>query len=294
MKYRKCVSSLTIMMHRRRLITPSSSSSAAAGSTGRVRDASTRAGSGFFSWYTKQLDEFPMTTKVVSSALIAALGDIICQIFENNFAVDNDDDQNDVDITAYNRQEVIEPLLDVLPSKMGSEGKIALQKQIKNSATATKPMVASLDPDIDWCRTGRFLLIGAFWVAPVTHLWYGFLSTRLIPGVATPTLVVKRLFLDQFGAAPIFCPTFMGLLWLLEGKPLSEVKTDLIEAGPTLVTSNWKLWIPAMGIMFSVVPLKFQVVYSNFVGLVWTVYLSYASTRLSSQTSIKDESSAAA
>jgi len=72
----------------------------------------------------------------------------------------------------------------------------------------------------------------------------------------------------------------MGLLWLLEGKQAAEVKSDLIEAGPTLVTSNWKLWIPAMGIMFSVVPLKFQVVYSNFVGLVWTVYLSYASTRL--------------
>jgi hypothetical protein len=95
--------------------------------------------------------------------------------------------------------------------------------------------------------------------------------------------VVQRLLLDQFGAAPVFAPVFMGLLWLLEGKPPSEVKSDLIEAAPTIVTNNWKLWFPAMGLMFSVVPLKFQVVYSNFVGLVWTVYLSYASTRLSSQ-----------
>jgi protein Mpv17 len=246
-----------VQQHRRRLIVSpkhsSSSPASASGSTGRVRNASssTRStgGTGFFSWYTKQLDERPMTTKIVSSSLIAASGDVICQVLENSFAVnDGNDDQNDV----------------------GVDG------TADNSAQKTTT-------NIDWYRAGRFFLIGAFWVAPATHLWYGFLSTRLIPGAATPKRVVQRLFLDQFGAAPIFCPTFMGLLWLLEGKPPSQVKTDLIDAGPTLVTSNWILWIPAMSIMFSVVPLKFQVVYSNFVGFVWTVYLSYASTRLSSQ-----------
>lgn len=262
-----------VQHHRRRLIqqlSPNNSSSPrtsatkiASGSMGRVRNASnnsnsnstrsTTGGTGFFSWYTKQLDERPIATKVVSSALIAASGDVICQILEKKFAGkdDNaDDNQKDIDgTTDYSAQET-------------------------TTATSTT---------IDWYRAGRFFLIGAFWVAPVTHLWYGVLSTRLIPGAATPKRVVQRLFLDQFGAAPIFCPTFMGLLWLLEGKPPSQVTSDLIDAGPTLVTSNWILWIPAMGIMFSVVPLKFQVVYSNFVGFVWTVYLSYASTRLSSQ-----------
>ena len=216
------------------------------------------ANGGFFSWYTKQLDKRPLTTKIISSALIAASGDVICQLLENNLGAGNKNDQKE---TAE------------IPSME--------QRQTKNKAA--EATASSLDTDIDWSRTGRFLLIGAFWVAPATHLWYGFLSTRLIPGAATSTRIVQRLFVDQFGAAPVFCPTFMGLLWLLEGKTPSEVKMDLIQAGPTLVTSNWILWIPAMGVMFSVVPLKFQVVYSNFVGLVWTVYLSYASTRLSSQ-----------
>ena len=216
--------------------------------TGTVRNASTESKKGFFAWYTRQLDEKPLTTKIISSALIAASGDIICQILENNFAVDH-----------------------------GSSGNETTQQ---TATTST-----SWQTTIDWLRTGRFFVIGAFWVAPATHLWYGFLSTRLIPGVATPKRVLQRLALHQFGAAPVFCPAFMGFLWLLEGKNPSEVKDDLIEAGPTLVTSNWKLWIPAMGVMFSVVPLKFHVLYSNFVGLVWTVYLSYASTRLASQPS---------
>lgn len=231
--------------HRRRLPTASPLRR-----TGTVRNASTEPNKRFFAWYTRQLDERPLTTKIISSALIAASGDIICQLLENNFAVDNVAD--------------------------------APQQ------TVTDQQQSSLDTTIDWLRTGRFFFIGAFWVAPATHLWYGFLSTRLIPGVATPKRVLQRLALDQFGAAPVFCPAFMGFLWLLEGKSPSAVKDDLIDAGPTLVTSNWKLWIPAMGVMFSIVPLKFHVLYSNFVGLVWTVYLSYASTRLASQPSEQD------
>ena len=257
------------------------------GSRRRVHNSSSGSGTGFFSWYTKQLDERPMITKIISSALIATAGDIICQVLENKFAIDSSE-KNEVDMKAQNVHETT-----VLPNTSStttvhSEGERTQERQNTKSSVSAGPMLASIDTNIDWYRAGRFCLIGAFWVAPATHLWYGFLSTRLIPGAATPKRVIQRLFLDQFGAAPVFCPAFMGLLWLLEGKPLPEVKTDLLEAGPTLVTSNWKLWIPAMGLMFSVIPLKFQVVYSNFVGLVWTVYLSYASTRLSSQPSEDD------
>jgi len=238
-------SSLPMAHCRRKLPTSFASGSTRKAST----NASAQSEKGLFSWYTRQLDERPLTTKIISSALIAAAGDIICQILENNLGAKPKDVESDKEKASLDKIEAI----------------------------------TSLDNDIDWMRTGRFFVIGAFWVAPTCHVWYGFLSTRLIPGVSTPKRVVQRLFLDQFGAAPFFCSAFMGLLWLLEGKPPSDVKADLIEAGPTLVTSNWKLWIPAMGFMFSFVPLKFQVVYSNFVGLVWTVYLSYASTRLASQ-----------
>lgn len=200
-----------------------------------------------FTWYNRQLDERPWTTKIVSSALIAAAGDVICQVIENNL------------------------------------GTTAAEPNEKSSDASDAHLGRSdIDSDMDWYRTGRFFAIGAFWVAPTCHLWYQLLGLRLVPGAATPKRIAQRLLVDQFGAGPFFCFSFMGILWLLEGKSPSEVKSGLIEAAPTLITDNWKLWIPAMGFMFAFVPLKFQVVYSNFVALVWTVYLSYASTRLAS------------
>jgi hypothetical protein len=88
--------------------------------------------------------------------------------------------------------------------------------------------------------------MGAFWVAPVTSHWYNTLSTRLVPGKANLSRVTKRLMLDQFGFAPLFCPSFMGLLWLLEGQDASTIGRNLLDVAPYLVMANWFLWIPAM------------------------------------------------
>jgi FtsH-binding integral membrane protein len=48
---------------------------------------------------------------------------------------------------------------------------------------------------------------------------------------------------------------------------------------PDIVVANWALWVPAQFVNFAVVPLKFQVLYSNVVALVWNVYLSYTTSR---------------
>jgi len=231
--------------------------------------------------------------------LIAASGDIICQVLDNNDSNSSNnikDDYSSDDIHAAaahtgskNEERIVadtnkrmkDTIVAASISIVVDDEKYDSAFKTTDHTTPQQHMTFS----IDWYRTGRFFLIGAFFVAPATHVWYGFLSTRLIPGKASPKRIVQRLFIDQFGAAPLFCNTFMGLLWLLEGKKSSVVRTELFEAAPKLIVSNWKLWIPAMGVMFSVVPLKFQVLYSNVVGLIWTVYLSYASTRLQKSSS---------
>ena len=93
------------------------------------------------------------------------------------------------------------------------------------------------------------------------------------------TRVTRRLVLDQFGFAPLFCPSFMALLWLLEGQQVASIVPKLKEVAPDIIVANWALWIPAMAINFSVVPLKFQVLFGNIVALVWNVYLSYMSVK---------------
>jgi hypothetical protein len=126
---------------------------------------------------------------------------------------------------------------------------------------------------LDFLRTGRFFLMGAFWVAPVTHLWYGALSTRLLPGKRTVWKVGQRLAVDQFAFSPIFLPSFMGILWTLEGR--TNIPNQLVEVLPELLVASWSLWIPAMSINFGFVPLKYQVLFGNVAALMWTVYLSY-------------------
>mmetsp|Transcript_14019 Transcript_14019/g.21877 ORF Transcript_14019/g.21877 Transcript_14019/m.21877 type:complete len:261 (-) Transcript_14019:61-843(-) len=126
---------------------------------------------------------------------------------------------------------------------------------------------------LDWYRTGRFGFLGCFFVAPVVHFWYGAL-TKMIPGNSL-SVTLKRTFLDQACFAPIFLPTFMLNLMVLEGRSTDEILPRLKEDVPDTLIANWSLWAPAMMINFRFVPLKFQVLFSNLVGFVWNAYLSW-------------------
>lgn len=125
----------------------------------------------------------------------------------------------------------------------------------------------------DWLRTGRFSLLGFGLIAPVVHKWYGFLMKK-IPGQDIQP-VLKRLFCDQILFAPLFIPAFMTSLMLLEGKDMDTIPVVLQRDLPDVVLSNWSLWIPAMFVNFRFVPVQWQVLYSNCIGLGWNVYLSW-------------------
>lgn len=127
----------------------------------------------------------------------------------------------------------------------------------------------------DLIRTGRFALLGTLWVGPVLHYWYGALFR------AFPKQVLLRVGLDQFGFAPVFLTSFLSWLWTLEGEPTSTLPTKLRDNVPGIVVANWSLWIPAQAVNFYAVPVKYHVLFSNFVALLWNAYLSYSSHELS-------------
>ncbi|KAL7515793.1 hypothetical protein ACHAWX_000870, partial [Stephanocyclus meneghinianus] len=141
----------------------------------------------------------------------------------------------------------------------------------------------------DWTRSLRFAILGSVLVAPSVHVWYGFLMTRIpeqsIKAIAT------RLFCDQGLFAPLFLPTFVSCLTVLEHVSdginknslqladdstdfSSHLKTRLHEI-PESVVVGWKIWVPSMTVMFAFVPNKYQVLYSNCVGFIWNAYLSW-------------------
>ena len=116
----------------------------------------------------------------------------------------------------------------------------------------------------DWRRTINFTILGGALVAPIVHLWYGYLMSS-IPG-SSITAIGKRLFMDQGLFAPIFLPTFVSCLTILEhinvnsnddetlqsknknsnNDVLSHISNRLRNDVPDAIVVGWKIWIPGM------------------------------------------------
>jgi protein Mpv17 len=232
------------------------------------------------SWYGRQLDRYPLTTKCLSSGIVASMGDLICQ---------------SMTVTSESSSSLSSPPSDLSDdssvSHGGTDGDGAEHQHQRDQLRLHRQQ--DLSWDWDWKRTGRFFIMGCCWVAPCTHYWYTALNTKLIPGPPTIRRVTTRVVLDQTLFAPIFCPSFMGLLWLLEGRgyrqnqsssssstsspSFEELGKDLLDVTPDIIRANWFVWIPANAINFSVVPLQYQVLYGNVVALCWNVFLSHKS-----------------
>jgi|UPI000581A19F peroxisomal membrane protein 2 len=140
-------------------------------------------------------------------------------------------------------------------------------------------LISNRDDVWDHARTGRFALLGTVLVAPAIHVWYGALAARW-PGTKA-TVIATRVFWDQFIFTPVFLPVWMGSLWTLEDRHQS-LSSDIIpriaNSLPEILVANWALWIPVQAFNFYTLPTKYQVLFSNVVGLLWNAYLSYSTS----------------
>ena len=67
----------------------------------------------------------------------------------------------------------------------------------------------------------------------------------------------------------------------MEGEQPSKLPERLKENVPPIVMANWALWIPAQGVNFYLLPVKYHLLFSNFVALAWNAYLSYSNQQIS-------------
>ena len=130
---------------------------------------------------------------------------------------------------------------------------------------------------IDWNQAGRFALLNAVVAAPALHYWYNYLN-RLVPGT-TVLAVIKRVAWDEFVFAPLYLPVFLASLWAVEGSPLHTIPRMVYEEVPSILMAEWIMWIPTMALTFRYIPVKFQVLLINTVGIVWYTFLSYTAKK---------------
>jgi uncharacterized protein YrrD len=229
-------------------------------------------------------------TKMISSGIIAASGDILCQYLTTNSSM--------------------------------THRHSTLTFEEESSFTIENENLVSR---YDWKRTIRFFILGSCLVAPTVHAWYNTLL-KYIPGTNI-TSILKRLIADQAFFGPIFTGTFISCLTVLEhvipnstdvvvddsSSSSSSMMMKMMTVGgeettttttttatimdvektntnnslymnittriyndlPNAIIVGWGMWIPSMAFMFTFVPGKYQVLFSNGVGLVWNTYLSW-------------------
>jgi Mpv17 / PMP22 family len=190
-------------------------------------------------------------TKMVSSGLIAASGDALCQSWFPTSTVADEEDASD------GVQEPGQPKI-----------------QPDDDGRSLLPW--------DWRRTGRFGILGTLLVAPTVHVWYNQLhrfTSNLSISSSPWRLLASRVAIDQLLFAPAFTAVWLVALRMLEQGHPKHIEWESLRASvPDIVVANWALWVPAQLVNFAVVPLKFQVLYSNVVALAWNVYLSYTTS----------------
>ena len=139
---------------------------------------------------------------------------------------------------------------------------------------------STLHSNFDPTRTMRFTFLGTFLLAPVLHVWYGRLGIWIPGSKFAP--VLKRLALDQLIFAPVFIPTFMSSLLILENGTncTPELVIDRLRISwHSALFANWMIWVPANLVNFKFVPGTFQVLFANCVGFVWNAVLSFQASR---------------
>lgn len=131
----------------------------------------------------------------------------------------------------------------------------------------------------DFERFCRYSIIGGFLVGPTLHYWFRILG-RLVLG-NNLTAVVYRVAIDQLLFAPVFISVILSSILVLEGRP-EKIPEKLRQDWLDIVCTNYAVWVPTQFINFSRIPPRFQVLFSNSVGLFWNIYLSKVSNTCTS------------
>lgn len=127
------------------------------------------------------------------------------------------------------------------------------------------------------------------------HMWYSKILPRLIKAItgnttsgASGTMLqrvkyaIPGTLLDQLVCVPPFLTGFYIFSnWVKHNFTLEGLNAGVEQAKLKIkrtVLTNWKIWPTVTMINLMFVPIQFRVLFSNFVGIFWNMYLSWMSS----------------
>lgn len=260
-------------------------------------------------WYASKLDSHPLRTKIFTSGFIAGTGDLLCQSFDTND--DGDDEDNNkhhstarYDITrnikfAFLGATLVAPathvwygyLMTNIPgTNMLSVGKRLVFDQGLFAPLFLTTFVSSL--------TVLDHVVASMNFMPTVRMVTSTMADTNISASNDPNYIqvdnTKLQTLEKHQqVVPINNPHSPKMEGYTTSSSSSSSSTPIVLSQPSdpslqsLICSRiqkdvpqslivgWSIWIPSMAYMFAYVPGKYQVLFSNSVGFVWNVYLSW-------------------
>mmetsp|Transcript_8840 Transcript_8840/g.9950 ORF Transcript_8840/g.9950 Transcript_8840/m.9950 type:complete len:194 (+) Transcript_8840:39-620(+) len=139
-------------------------------------------------------------------------------------------------------------------------------------------------PKVDWRRFTKMVLIGTFVLAPTLHVWYGYVAaafTAKFPKLSALQKALAAMVIDQTVFTIPFSFVLLFVINFLDHFNAKKSLKDVLDILPNYLVKNWMVWAPATLINFAVIPEPKQVLFSNLVGFVWNIYVSYISNKAS-------------
>jgi hypothetical protein len=173
----------------------------------KQQDTAAKTGGGFwqrvFQWYSRKLSTHPLITKSLTSAIIAGLGDVLCQA-----TMHTSPPPTPTPTTHSNENE----------EEKSKDGKDGMIESGGNSSINSINMWVHSFWTTGWDAqcTCIFALLGFTFVAPTSHFWYDCLARHPWTLGQSLTRISKRVFLDQFIWTPVFFVIWLISFWSLQ------------------------------------------------------------------------------
>jgi protein Mpv17 len=128
---------------------------------------------------------------------------------------------------------------------------------------------------------------GTVYFGPCLHFWYSKLLPRIVSKflpaseVSLSTALLGMAF-DQLAFAPLVLSGFFIFLNFTKEPEMKGIKVGVEEVRGKIwetLKTNWCIWPFATLTNLYFVPNRYQVLFANFVGLFWNMYLSFQGSK---------------
>ncbi|EDW36637.1 GL16018 [Drosophila persimilis] len=126
----------------------------------------------------------------------------------------------------------------------------------------------------DTGRTARFSALGLLFVGPILRKWYLTLETLVSKDQPSLTRGIKKMVIDQTVFAPTFTLAMSFMVPFVNGEDTEKIKTRIRNSYFSIMLKNYMLWPAAQFVNFTFVPLPYQVMYAQFIAIIWNCYIS--------------------